>query len=104
MREDLKALLAPREERVTLGSLVLVVREMASAADVAGMQDNVDLTYKLVVRCTFDEAGAAVFTDADIPALKAAGARQLMPLVAAVTRVNGFDVEADVKNSDAAPA
>lgn len=104
MLAELIAALAPREERITLAGHALVVRELAVAADVSAMQDNVDLTWKLVVRCVFDEAGAAVFTDADIPALKAGSKARLQPLINAVVRVNGMDIEAEAKNSPAAPA
>lgn len=102
MHDDILAAIRPREEPVTVGGLKLVVREMAHAADVASFDDNADLTYKLVVRCVFDEAGAPVFTDDDIPALKAAAKVRLAELVAAVTRVNGFDLAGNAKNSGAA--
>lgn len=104
MRDELLAALARREERVTIGGLKLVVREMENAADVAGFEDGADYGYKLVVRCVFDEAGAPVFTDDDISALKGASRVKFLPVIAAVNRVNGIDVEGEVKNSAAAPA
>jgi hypothetical protein len=102
--QDILDAIKPREERVTLGGHVLVVREIAIAADVAFMQDNADLTYKLVVRCVFDEAGEPAFDESDIPGLKKAGKTKLLPLIEAVNRVNGFDIEHEAKNSSAAPA
>ena len=104
MLEVLREALAPREERVVIGGITLVAREMATAADVEAMQDNKDLGMKMLVRCVFDESGKAVFTDEDIPALKASAKVKLAPLVAAVNRVNGFAVEAEAKNSEAGPA
>lgn len=103
MRIELLEAIKPREERVTLGAHTLVVRELACAADIAAFQDNADMTYKLIVRCTFDEAGEPAFTDEDIPALKAGAKATLLPLIAAVTRVNGFAFEENVKNSAADP-
>lgn len=101
MLKDLLEVLRIREEQVELGGHKLVVRELQSAADVAALADNQDLGYKLLVRCVFDEAGAPAFTDDDIPALKAGSKSRLAPLMAAVTRVNGFDSEANAKNSAA---
>ena len=104
MREEIIAALAVREEAFELGGRKLFARELASAADVAAFVDNEDLGYKLLVRCVFDEAGNPVFTDEDIPALKASAKSRLAPALRAVNRVNGFDVEDSVKNSAAAPA
>lgn len=104
MLDDILSAIKPREEKVELGGHTLTVRGLASAADVTAMQDNADLTYKLVVRCVFDAEGRPVFTDAHIPSLKGGAKAKLAPLIAAVCRVNGFDVEGDAKNSGAAPA
>jgi len=104
MRTEIIAALAVREERFELAGKTLVARELASAADVAAFADNEDLAYKLLVRCVFTEAGEPVFTDEDIPALKASAKSRLAPATRAVNRVNGFDVEDSVKNSAAAPA
>jgi hypothetical protein len=104
MLEDIRAAIAPREERLELGGKTLVVKELACAADVAAFSEPEDMVYKLLVRCAFDESGALVFTDADIPMLKAGARRAMLPLIEAVNRVNGFDLEANVKNSEAAPA
>ena len=113
MLEDLLEAIRPREERVKLGGRVLVVKELATAADVASMRDNKDLDYKLVVRCVFlgepgaepDSwvAGPPAFAEDDIPALKAGAKTKLVPLLEAVNRVNGFDIEAEEKNSAAVP-
>lgn len=103
MYRDLAEFLRPREERLSFAGRTLVVRELESAADVASMADNVDLAYKLMVRCVFDEAGAPVFTEADVPALRSGAKAKLLPLMEAVNRVNGFDTEGDSKNSAAAP-
>ena len=103
MKEDIFAALAPREERLELGGHTLIVREIASAADVVVFQDNADMTYKLIVRCVFDEAGEAVFTDGDIARLKSGAKAKLLPLIQAVSRVNGYAIEENLKNSAAAP-
>ena len=103
MLAELAAALQAREERIEFAGTLLLVRELETAADVAAFQQSDDLQLKLVVRCVFDMQGAAVFTDEDIPALRAAGRLKLAPLMAAVTRVNGFDTEAEAKNSGAAP-
>ena len=103
MRRELSEAIKPREERIEFGGLTLIVRELATSADVTAFQDNADMTYKLVVRSTFDEAGEPAFSDEDIPALKAGAKFALLPLITAVTRVNGFALEKNVKNSAAAP-
>ena len=104
LREDLLAFIAPREEEVMLDGKKLVVREWPVAADAAWFQDQQDTQFKFVVQCVFDEAGAQLFTSADIPAIKAGSSSKLMPLIAAVNRVNGFDLEHERKNSEAVPS
>lgn len=94
----------PAEQRVTIKGLTLVVRSLQTAADTEAMRDGIDALYKFIVRCTFDESGAAVFTDADIPALKATAKTVLAPLVNAVAEVNGFAADENEKNSAASPA
>lgn len=105
MRDELLKFIARREQRVTLGDLVVVVREMESAADVAGLRgiDDTERQYRMLVRCAFAEDGTPAFTDADIPALMAGSKFKLMPLLAAVAEVNGYDTQANEKNSQAAP-
>ena len=104
MLEALKNALAPMEEKVSIGGVELVVREMPHAADVVALEDQTDLGYKILVRCVFDADGAPVFSDEDIPALKAAGKLKLAPLMKACNKVNGLLVEEAAKNSEAAPA
>ena len=101
MLEELFEYLKPREEKVKLGKHTFVVREMTGNVDMTTFGDG-DSGWKTVVRCVFNEAGEPVFTDADIPKLKASGAAKIAPLRIAVHRVNGLDVEAEEKNSSAA--
>lgn len=104
MRADLLAAIKPREEPVTLGPHKLVVRELAIAADVVALQDNVDMTYKLAVRCVLDAAtGEPIWTDEDIPALKAGAKFAMLPVMEAVQRVNGLSIEDNEKKSEASP-
>lgn len=107
MREELLAVLAAGEERVTVGGKPLVIRELECAADVPDTSGTVlDFSLALIVRCVKDEDGNAVFTDADIPKLKRAGRKRMGPLINAVLRVNGFSgeaVEVAEKNSGADP-
>jgi len=86
-----------------LGGHTLIVRELETAADVAAFQDGADGAYKLLVRCTFFEDGSPAFADENIDAIKHASKRKIVSLIAAVTRVNGFDIEENVKNSAAVP-
>ena len=101
MREEILAALAAQEEKVTVGGKQLTVRELGSAADGAPFLDKTDVAYKLLTRCVFGDDDQPVFTDDDIPALKAGGKRKLMPLVNAVLRVNGLAAEEAEKNSEA---
>ena len=122
MLKDLEELLRAREQTVDLGPHKLVVRECASAADLVGDATQFDketVSWRLLIACTFEaklakeaegdnpavyEAGEPAFTADDIPALKASSKWKLGPLIAAVNKVNGFDVAAEAKNSVAAPA
>lgn len=104
MRDQLLAFLAPREERITVEGESLIVREMGTAADAQAFRDGKDATYKFIVRCVFDAEGNPVFTDEDIPALKRASKLKMAPIISAVNRVMGFDLEDDVKNSSAVPS
>ena len=104
MLDDLLEAIRPREKPVTLGARALVARELGCDADTSAMVDNQDLTWKLVVRCVFDAAsGEPAFTDKDIPALKRGAKLRLKPVVDAVMEVNGASLEAEEKNSAAAP-
>lgn len=104
LREELLAFMAPREERVALGGIELVVKEWPMSADFGDFRGQTDSQYLFVVGCVFDDLGMPVFTTDDIPAIKAASSKKLMPLIAAVNRVNGFDIEDERKNSSASPA
>lgn len=104
MKDALLAALAPQEKQVTVEGVVLTVREMDSAADTEAFRDNVDMSWKLLVRCTYDADGKLVFTDEDIPRLKKSSKVKLAPLTDAVLRVNGYKAEAVEKNSAAAPS
>lgn len=104
MLETLKAALAAREERLEIGGIKLVVRELESAADVEALKDQVDAQYKMLVLCVFAEDGTAAFALDEIPELKKAGKATLNRLFAAVNRVNGFAAEAEAKNFEAAPS
>lgn len=98
---DLLKLLAAREERVTLQGVTLLVREVAAAADVSALANADDMIFKLIIACTFVESGDPAFTLDDMPRLKSASNVRLQPLMAAVLRVNGMDIEAEAKNSAA---
>ena len=104
MKDEVLAALEPQEERVTIGQRKLVVREMISAADTEAFRDNVDMSWKLLVRCVFTEDGEQVFDDSDIPRLKKSGKLRLKPLSDAVLRVNGYDLGDAEKNSGAGPS
>lgn len=101
MHSDLLEFLTPREESITLAGQPLVVREMPAAADIAAFRDNEDHIFKLIVRCTFTADGDLAFSDAHIPALKAAPRLKLAPLINAVVAVNALDEGAEIKNSEA---
>lgn len=108
MAEDIRgaffAAVKPQEIPVTVGGAQLIVRQMPTAADSEALRDGVDSLYKFIVRCTFDADGNAVFTDADIPALKQAAKMAMLPLIKAVSQVNGFASEEQEKNYAASPA
>lgn len=102
-KESLLAFLAPREERITFAGTALVVREINNETDAAAFVDSADSLYKFIVRCVLTEKGERVFTDDDIPALKATGRMRLKKLADPVMRVMGLDVDNEIKNSDAGP-
>jgi hypothetical protein len=103
MKDELLAAFAPQEERIEVAGRKLVVRELTAAADTAAFHDNVDMSWKLLVRCVFDGKGNPVFTDDDIPALKKSGKVKLKPVSDAVLRVNGYNTGELEKNSGAGP-
>lgn len=98
------AAVKPQEIKVAIGGVELVVRQMPTAADTEALRDGQDALYKFIVRCAFDADGQPVFTDDDIPALKAAAKTAMLPLIKAVSDVNGFGSEDTAKNSAASPA
>lgn len=100
---DLLQLLKTREERVTLEGVELIVREVQAAADTVAFTEPGDFIFKLVVASTFAADGSPAFTYDQVPALKAASKLKLAPLIAAALRVNGRDIEAEAKNSEADP-
>lgn len=101
----LLAALAPREETVEVAGLKVLVREMESAAQSERLTDPGDAFYAGMVLCCFDpESGERLFTEADIPMLKTRARKGMKLLVEAVIRVNGYNADAEIKNSDAVPA
>lgn len=107
MIKELEDLLRLREQKVEIGSLKFVVRELTSAATLISAEEKDvhpdEASWRVFVRCVFDESGVPAFSDADIPKLKASSKWRLRPLVKAVNQVNGFEVEDEAKNSAAAP-
>lgn len=111
MRAEFLDLIKLREERITFGGRPLIVRELHSAAEVGTGKDDPDIFYRLMVCCIYEaeevtpgvfQAGPQALTVDDIPHLKAGSRKKLAPLIHAVQRVNGLDVEEEVKNSEAA--
>jgi len=104
MLKELEEFLKPQEERVKFGSLTVVVRELATLEDFTALgSSGADGVYLGLVRCVFTEKGEPVFAEADLPKLKASSKVKLLPLMQAMNRVNGLDIEGEVKNSEAAP-
>lgn len=102
MLDELMGFLRPRSEEVVLGNVTLTVRELPSDAETQSFRDSTDSIYKWIVRCTFAPDGNPVWTDDQIPSLKAAPQKKLAPLMMAVARVNGWDLKGDEGNSSAA--
>lgn len=103
MRDEVMKFLAPREEKVKLGERTVIVRELGAAVDATALSEGGDAAWKFVVLCTFDADGSPVFTIDDVPALKASAKARVKSLVDAALRVNGFDEEHEIKNSEAGP-
>lgn len=115
MLKEIQEALQPREEQVTLGGRVLIVREVEEASVIASTgQGDPDAFYHLMVACVYIgeevepadgekpavyKAGALAMSADDIPTIKRSGRRALRPLAQAVARVNGMLVEEEVKNS-----
>lgn len=103
MLDDLADFLKPREERLQFGKVMLVVRELDGSADNSALADAEDKQWKLVIRCVFrEDNNEPAFTDADIAALKKKSPTFTAPLIVAVQRVNGLNLESETKNSEAA--
>lgn len=100
MRDQLLEFFASREEKVSMGGKQYLVRTLPDEESIKGD----DSIYQFVVRCTFDAEGNRVFTDEDIPALKATPRVRKARLLAAVSRVNAFDPDDEEKNSEAGPS
>lgn len=103
MLKELEEFLRVREERIILGGVTIVVRELTTAAELAESAKGLDTIYAITVRCAFSEKGVPVFTDTDIPKLKSGPKMRLMPLFDAVSKVNGLSVDDEIKKSEAAP-
>lgn len=98
-------LFARKSETVEISGRKFVVRQVRRASELVELKDGEDGNYRMLVRCLFDEAGVPVFTDEDIPALREeASDINFIPLIQAIVRVNGLDVEDRAKNSEAAPS
>lgn len=103
MDADLLAALAPQKEAVTFAGRAFFAHELDCAADVPSEGGAVEMSLRLIVLCVRDAEGRPAFTDDDLAALRKASRRRIKPLIDAVMRVNGFNIEAEVKNSDAGP-
>lgn len=104
MLKDIADYLAPREEKVQFGGVTLRIRELTAADNVELTRGGDDLSYRLLICCVFLEDGTPAFTMEDVEELKKASTAKLVPLVTAMNKVNGFDIEHEAKNSDAAPS
>lgn len=108
MKEEIRKFIEPRSEKLTWAGVKVVVSELDTAAELGAQPDAEDAAYWLLVRCTFYEDGTHVFADTDIPILRSkkgkASSRKIAPLLRAVNRVNGLDLEDEVKNSGAGPS
>lgn len=113
MLKEIQEALARRQETVEFHGRVLVVREVAEAAELGITEKgDPDAFYKIVIGSVFIgnvvkeaegekpavyEAGEPALTLEDLPTLKEGSRRALRPLLAAVSRVNGLDAEAEAK-------
>jgi len=104
MLPELLEAIRAREKEINFGGRSLIVRELTSEIDTTALRDASDVEWKLLVRCVFDtQSGEPVFTDKDIGTLKRGSRLRVRALLDAVAEVNGLDLEAEIKNSDAAP-
>lgn len=107
MKEEIRKFIEPRTETLTWAGQKIVVRELDTAAELGNQPDAEDAAYWLLVRCAFFEDDTPVFAESDIPLLRSkkgrVSTRKIAPLLRAVNRVNGLDLEDEVKNSGAGP-
>jgi hypothetical protein len=90
---------------IVIKGVKVKVRELSSAAQSEKLADPGEAFYAAMVACCLDpDTGEPIFTEADIPSLKASARRGMKALSDAVMRVNGYDTEATEKNSAAGPA
>lgn len=108
MKEEIRKFIEPRSESLVWAGKKIIVRELDTAAELGNQPSSEDAAYWLLVRCVFYEDGGAVFADEDMPVLRSkkgrASSRKIAPLIGACNRVNGLDVEDEVKNSGAGPS
>ena len=106
MLNDLAEFLKQREEHLKFGGVKLVVRELDGSADNSVLTqaiDNVERSWLILVRCVFrEDNGERAFSDEDVPMLRKKNPMVTARLVNAVNGVNGFNIEEEAKNSDAA--
>ena len=103
-REDILAVLAPRQEEVEFAGKKVFVRELDCAGDMPAAERALDFSLALIVHCVTDAEGKPIFADEDLQKLRQSARRRIKPLIDAVMRVNGFDVKAEAKNSEGVPA
>lgn len=89
MDASLRAALAPQEERVQIGPVTLVVRELAEGVVFPETQDRNEIDRFFLLNCVFTEGGAPAFTEeglaSPLSVIKMTKIRQ------ALNRVNGGD-------------
>jgi hypothetical protein len=100
MLDDLAELYKDREEKVKHGKAVLVVKQWDGSEKKWVFEDPDDIQWRLIERCVFRENGERAFTRKDVDKLRS---KPLVSgqLAAAVSRVNGLDLEQEAKNSEA---
>lgn len=92
MKQELLDALKCREEKIEIAGRTVIVRELAAGDATESLIDNPDAAYKLLTLCVFDEAGNRIFSDDDIPALKATSRGYVKALMGVVNRIALSDV------------
>lgn len=87
LAEEIFEAIKCREEKFEIAGRTVTVRSLAAGDATESLIDNPDAAYKLLTLCVFDEAGNRVFSDEDIPALKAASRGHVKALMEAVNRL-----------------